>query len=167
MKDFRIELRWGIIFSLLTMILGFVEKMFLGWHDQHIDAQLGNHFIILLLLFMVVFYLGIREKRESYYNGALTWKQGIVSGGMIAVIVAFLSPLSVFFIYHYISPNYFVNMIDYQTHKEKFPMKLSQAKDFFSMGSYIILEISTALSFGIGVSAINALLLRRNDKKQD
>lgn len=167
MKDFRIELRWGIIFSLLTMILGFVEKMFLGWHDQYIEQQLGYHFIVLLILFFIVFYFGIREKRETYYKGKMTWKQGVVSGGMIAVIVAILSPLSVFFIYHYISPEYFTNMIEYQTGKEKFPMKQSQAEDFFSMGSYIILEVSTALSFGIGASSISALLLRRKDKKQN
>lgn len=165
MKDFKIELRWGIIFSLLTMILGFVEKLFLGWHDQHIDTQLGSHFIVLLLLFFVVFYMGIREKRESYYQGKLTWRQGIISGGMIAVVVAILSPLSVFFIYHYASPNYFANMIDYQTQKNKFPMEPRQAKDFFSMSSYIILEVSTSLSFGIGVSAINALLLKKKGPK--
>lgn len=166
MKDFRIELRWGIIFSLLTMILGFVEKMFLGWHDQHIDQQLGNHFLLLLTLFFIVFYLGIREKRNTYYKGKLTWKQGIVSGGAMAVIIAILSPLSVFFIYHYISPDYFNNMIDYQIHKENFPMPEQGARDFFSMSSYIILEISTDLSFGIGAAAILSLFLRTSKSKK-
>ena len=160
MKDFRVELRWGLIFSLLTMILGFVEKMYLGWHDKHIDQQMGGHFLILLTLYVVVFYLGIREKRNYYYKNKMTWKEGIISGGMITVIVALLTPLSVFFIYHYASPDFFHNMIDYQTHKERFPMSRDNAEDFFNMGSYIILEISTAFSFGIGVSALLALFLR-------
>lgn len=164
MKDFRTELRWGIIFSLVSMIWVYIEKNLLNWHDEHIAHQLGYHFIVTILLFFIFFYLGIKDKKKNYYKGRLTWKQGVVSGGMITVIIVLLSPLTVFFIYHYITPDYFEHMIAYQTGKELYPMEVAAARRSFNMTSFIINEVSTTFSFGIGISALLSLFLRTGKK---
>lgn len=165
MKDFRLELRWGILFSLTIMIWMFIEKN-LGWHDEHIRHQLGNHFLVLLLIFIVIYYLGLREKRNNYYKGTMSWKQGLISGSMISVIIAILSPLTQYFIYHYISPDYFQNMINYQTGKSEYPMSVKSADLFFTMKSYLIQAVFTDLSFGIIISAMMALVLRKKPTKK-
>lgn len=164
MKDFRIELRWGILFSFVLMGWMFLEKQ-MGWHTTHIDGQLGKHFLVLIIMFIIVFYAGIREKRDSFYKGSITWKRAFISGAMIAVLITVLSPFVQFFIYHYISPDYFKNMIDYQMNKEKFPMKKESAEMFFTMKGYIIQAVFTDLSFGLMTSAILALFLRTDKKK--
>jgi len=164
MKSFKIELRWGILFSLALMIWGFIEKN-IGWHDKYIDSQLGNHFLVLIVFYAVIYYFGIREKRKSYYHGIMNWKEAFISGAMISVIIAILSPLTQFFIYHYISPDYFQQMIAYQVHKTVMPMSENSAVLFFSMKGYIIQAIFTSLSLGLIMAALMALVLKRKSKE--
>lgn len=165
MKNLRIELRWGILFSLALMIWMFVEKS-LGWHDEHISSQLGNHFMVLPVLYAIVYYFALREKRENYYKGIMSWQQGILCGGIVSAVVAILSPLTQYFIYHFISPDYFQNIIDYEMHKAHFPMSQKNAIDFFSMKSFIIQGVFFSLSMGIVVSAVLALFMRKKTEKK-
>lgn len=166
MKNFKIELRWAILFSLITAIWMFVEQRFLGWHDEHIGSQFGNHLIALVILFGIMYYFGIKEKREHYYKGEITWKRAFVSGMIISVFVALLSPLIEYFNYNYISPDYFDKMITYQTQKEKLPMSQENAQEIFNMKSFIFQGVFTSFSFGIFISAIVALFLRTDKKKK-
>lgn len=165
MKNFKIELRWGILFSLITMIWMFIEKNFLLWHDKYISNQYGAHFIALLIIFILVYYFALREKRRDYYRGKMSWKKGVFSGGLLTVIITVLSPFTVFFIYHYISPDYFHNMIEYQT-TESNNMTTKSAEMFFSMKSFMIQKIFTDLSFGIIIAVIIALFFRKRTQKE-
>lgn len=158
MKDFRIELRWAILFSFVSMLWMFAEYQ-LGWHDKYIANQLGYHFIVVFLIYLIMYYKAVKAKRKSYYDGAITWKQALVSGGTISVLVAILSPMTEFFIYHYISPEYFQNMIVYQTATEH--MSQESAENFFNMKSFIVQGIFTSLSMGFFVSLIVAFLVKR------
>lgn len=164
MKDFRIELRWAILFSFVTMLWMFAEYH-LGWHDKHIANQLGYHFIMVFLIYLIMYYNAVKSKRKNYYDGAITWKQALVSGGTISVLVAILSPMTEFFIYHYISPEYFQNMIAYQTAAEH--MSLESAENFFNMKSFIVQGIFTSLSMGFFVSLIVAFLAKRQPKEEE
>lgn len=165
MKDIKIEIRWALLFTLISMIWMFVEVNFLNWHDKYISSQFGNHFLILIILFAVVYYFALREKRNQYYKRKITWKQAFLSGCVISVIVALLSPLAEYFNYHYLSPQYFDHMIAYQTEKASHPMTLEAAKDFFNMKSFLIQGIFTSFSFGFLVSLLLALVVRTKKKK--
>lgn len=158
MKNFKIELRWGILFSLALMVWMLIEKN-LGWHDEYIGEQLGYHFISLPLLYALVYYFALREKRESYYKGVLSWQRGVVSGIVISAVVALLSPLTQYFIYHFISPDYFQNIIAYQA--DNTSMTQEGAEELFTMKFYIIQAIFSSLSMGIVISAILALFLKK------
>src|SRR5699024_547461 len=95
-------------------------------------------------------------------KGVMNWKQGFVSGAMLSVLIAIISPLVQFFIYHYISPDYFQNMIDYQP---KNGMPLSGAKELYSMKFFMIQAVFTDLSFWITFSAIIAFILQKQPEK--
>lgn len=166
MKNFRIELRWAILFSLVTAIWMFIEQRFLGWHDKHIGSQFENHLMALVIIFGVMFYFAIKEKRTHYYKGEITWKQAFVSGMIVSVFVAILSPLIEYFNYNYISPEYFDNMIAYQTQKESFPMSQESAEQIFNMKSFIFQGVFTSFSYGFIISLIVALFLRTDKKKK-
>ncbi|HLS31505.1 MAG TPA: DUF4199 domain-containing protein [Flavobacteriaceae bacterium] len=166
MKNLRIELRWAILFSLITAIWMFIEHSFLGWHDKYIGSQFQNHFIVLIILFFVMYYYALKEKRKYDYNGKITWKQAFVSGMLISIFIAILSPLIEYFNYNYISPHYFDNMIAYQTQKESYPMSQEDAEQIFNMKSFIFQGVFTSFSFGIFISAIVALLIRTDKKKK-
>lgn len=160
MKDLKIEFRWGIIFSLVLMVWMAIEKNVLGWHNEYISGQLMNHFVVTILLYVIVFYLALRQKREHTYHGKISYKRVFLSGAIISVVIALLAPLSQFFIYHYISPHYFDNMIEYYTHKEKFAMTQEGAEKFFNMTSFIFSEAGIGLSLGFVVSAALGFVLR-------
>jgi len=166
MKDYRIELRWGILISLVSAIWMFVEKNFLNWHDQYIGGQFMNHLLMTIIIFLVMLYLALKEKRKYYYKGKISWKRAFVSGMIVSVFVALLSPLIEYFNYNYISPDYFKNMIEYQTNKEKFPMTRENAEKIFNMKSFIFQGIFTSFSFGIFISALAALFVRTDKKKE-
>lgn len=164
MRSLRIEIRWGLLFSLILMIWMFIEKN-IGWHDKYIGHQAGYHIIALAVIYILAYSRALMEKRDRYYNGFMSWKQGLISGVVISVIVAVLSPLTQFFIYHYISPDYFKNMIDYQVNQGS--MSEKNARTLYSMKFFIIQEIGIGLSLGIVISAIVALFIRtKKTKKQ-
>lgn len=164
MKDYRIELRWGLLISLVAIIWNFIEKTFLNWHDEHISSQFGNHFLMISLLYFICFYIALNEKKKVYYKGKITWRRAFASGAIIAILIALLSPLVVFFNYHYISPEYFDNMISYQTQKEKFPMSSEGAREIFNMKSFMFIEgFSLNLCLGFLISTILAFPVR-NEK---
>lgn len=160
MKNLKTEIRWGILFSLVSMAWMFIEVQFLDWHDRYISSQFGNHFIILLILFAIIYYFALREKREHYYKGKITWKQALASGVIISVVITLLSPLTEYFNYHYVSPNYFDSIIDYQVHKEH-PMTQESAESLFNMKSFLIQAIFTNLSFGFMASILLGLVVRK------
>src|SRR5699024_1752185 len=164
MKDYRIELRWGILFSLISMVWMFVEKNFLNWHDEHINSQFGNHLLLLVVSFAIVYYLALKEKKEHYYKGKMSWKRAFLSGAIIAVVIAILSPLTEYFNYHYISPDYFDKMIAYQTQKENHPMSLESAQKLFNMKSFIMQGVFTSFSYGMIMGAIIGLFVRTKKK---
>lgn len=163
MTDFRIELRWAIIFSFVTMIWMFIE-FHLGWHDRYINNQLRNHFILTPLIYGLIYYIAIKAKREKYYKGVITWKQALFSGGTLSVLVALISPISEFFIYNYITPEYFNNMIAYQT--EQGLMTEESATSFFNMKSFLIQGVFNSLTFGFFVSIIIAFIVRRKPEEE-
>ncbi len=166
MKNFKIELRWAILFSFILMIEMFFER-YMGWHEvKYIASQYSLHYLVLIVLFGVVYYFGIKEKRKNYYEGFINWKQAFISGAMISVIVAILSPLTQFFIYHYITPNYFKNMITYQVSKADNPLTKAGAQDIFNMTSFVIQGIFTCLSLGLIVSGAVALIVRKEPKEK-
>ncbi len=162
MKNFKIELRWSLLYSLFLLGWMFIESD-MGWHDAQIQNETLYHFIAVLLLYILAITAAMREKRKNYYERAMTWKEGFICGAMLAVLVTILSPMVQFFIYHYISPDYFQNMIEYQVSKG---MPESSAKQLYSMKFYIIQAVFTDLSFGLFFSAIIALFFKNKAKKQ-
>jgi uncharacterized membrane protein len=65
MKNFRIELKWGIIFFLSGLLWMVLEKT-LGWHDrllaQHAMYTLGYAPIAIL-----IYVLALRNKKRKTY----------------------------------------------------------------------------------------------------
>ena len=48
---------------------------------------------------VIIYYLALKEKREFFYNGKLTWKQGFIVGMVMTVIVTVISPLTQYIIH--------------------------------------------------------------------
>lgn len=156
MKKFAIEIKWGVIFTIVSLLWMFMEKQ-LGWHDELIEKQAiyTNFFGIVAI---VIYVLALLDKRKNFFNGVMTWQQGFVSGMIISVVVAILSPLAQYISLEIISPEYFDNLISYAVENGR--MTQENAEAYFNLKSYIIQSFFFALVVGIVTSAIVALFIR-------
>ena len=161
MDKITIEIKWGVIFTLLTLLWMVFEKA-MGWHDLYIDkhAIYTNFFGIIAVL---VYFLAIREKKRNFYNGEMTWRQGFVAGLILTIVVTILAPLSQFITSTYITPDYFNNVIAYSLDTKV--MNQEQAEAYFNLKSYIIQAIFGALAMGVVTAAAIAWILKTKKEK--
>ncbi len=157
MKKFSIEIKWGVIFTIFSLLWMAMERA-LGWHDVHIakHAALTNLFAIPAII-LVVFTL--LDKRKNFFKGKMTWKQGFLTGLVMTVVIVILSPLSMWMTNTLITPFYFDNVIAHSVETRK--LTLEQAEKYFSMGSYIIQSLMGASVMGVVTSAVVAFFVKK------
>lgn len=92
MKTIKLEIKWGLIFSGVTLLWMTLEK-WSGLHGKYIDYHiyLTNLFAIPAIVVMV---MALKEKKKIYYGGQISYTQGFVSGIILSAIIALLSPLT-------------------------------------------------------------------------
>ena len=157
MKKFVTEIKWGLIFTFAGLLWMVLEKT-LGWHDAHIDKHaIYTNFFALIAI--TIFVFALIEKRNKDLDGKMTWPQGIVSGIIISVVVAILAPLSQYITHEFITPNYFKNAINY--HVEAGAMNQESAETYFSLKSYIIQAVFSALGIGVFTAAVVAFFVKK------
>lgn len=157
MKKIYIELKWGVIFTITILSWMLLEKT-LGWHEE----KIADHEWLTLLFapFAIFMYLlEMREKRRRVYGGKMTWLQGFVSGLILTVFVALLSPLAQYITHNFITPKYFNNVIEYSVTNDL--MTRTKANDFFNINSYMWQSALGALGLGIPTAAIVAIFVRK------
>ncbi len=156
MNKIVIEIKWGIIFTVCGLAWMYLEKM-LGWHDELISKH-----PIYTMLFSVVaialFIFALKDKKKNYFQNQMDWKQGFLSGCIVSLIVALLSPMSQYITSEIISPNYFQNAINFAVDNNR--MSLESAEAYFNLKSYIFQGAYGAMSMGIVTSAIVAYFIK-------
>jgi hypothetical protein len=156
-KNYQTELKWGILFSLMTLFWMFMERM-LGWHEELISKHaIFTNFIAIPAIALYV--AALLEKRNKDYEGVMTYKQGLFSGIVISVVVMALSPLVQIITSLVITPHYFANAIKYAVASGA--MKQEAAESYFTLSNYIILGLFGAPMMGFLTSAIVALFVRK------
>lgn len=156
MKNYALELKWAINYSIASLIWMILEKT-LGWHDQHLAKQIQyTNFFALVAIAIYVFAL--LDKKKKDYNGVITWRQGFVSGMILSFIIAVFSPLVNYITYTYITPGYFDKMIDLIVSKKK--QTIDQVTALYNMKSFIFQGISNGLSMGVTFGAIVAYFIK-------
>lgn len=152
MIEFKVELKWGLIFSLVTIIWMAGEKI-IGLHQSYSNWQ-----FLIGIPYTLIFVLGMLEKKRSYYQGSMSFKEGIRFGLILSLIIALLSPFVQFIVLRYVSPDYLSNMINFMVANRR--MDQSSAESYFSMGNQIKTSAYINLVMGVLTSVVVALFLR-------
>lgn len=157
MKKYTLELKWAIIFIFVTFLWMFFEKI-MGWHNENIaeHATFTNFYAIPATL---VYVFALRNKRNKDYEGKMTWKQGFISGLIISIIIAIITPLSTLITHEFITPNYFENVSAFAV--EAGQMTAKEAEAYFSLSNYILQGVIVALLYGAVTSAIVSIFLKK------
>lgn len=158
MQKYAHELKWGAIFTVAALVWLYFEKL-MGWHGPKIGqhATMTNIFAVVAI---AVFVFALLEKRRKL-GGTMTWKQGFLSGLLISVVVAVLSPLSQWLTHSVISPEYFPNIIAHSV--ENGLMSRADAERTFSLGSYMVQGVVGGLVMGVVTSAVVAFFVKRKE----
>jgi hypothetical protein len=157
MKNLKIEIKWAIIFSVIGLLWMLLEKL-VGLHSTHIDKHmyLTNLFAIPAIIVMV---LALKDKKKDFYVGQITYKQGLISGIILSVFIALLSPLTQWITSTIITPEYFPNVIAYSV-ETGYYKSIEEAEAYFNLRSYIVQSTIGALIMGILTTAIAMIFIR-------
>ena len=155
MKNYQIEIKWGVIFFAASLLWMYFEKL-MGWHD----VLIAKHAIYTNFFGLIaIYFFAIHDKRKNFFRGKMSWRQGFVSGVILSIVIALLSPIGQLITHYLISPEYFENAIESSV--ERNAMKQEDAEAYFNLSSYIVQSIAGALMMGVVTSAIVALILRK------
>lgn len=156
MRSFNVEVKWGIIFSLATVIWAALLTA-LGYTTTKI-AQFPVVDSLFFMIAIVIYIMAFRSKRKQL-NNKLTWVQALISGLIIGLIVMVFSIPGQVIIHKLIMPDFFKNSIDYAIRHHK--MTAEEAHAYFNLTSYIKqILIFTPLA-GIAIGAVVGLIMKR------
>lgn len=157
MKNYQIEIKWAIIFSVVLILWCFIEKI-LGLHGPRIEQhQLFSMFYIIPAI--VLYFLAILEKRNKYFLGKASFKKLFFTGFLITIFISILNPLNQFIIHNLISPEFFQNLIAYSVKTNA--MNQNEAENYFNLLNYILISLPFSFFVGIFTSIVAALVLKK------
>lgn len=157
MNKIKVEIKWAIIFSVTTLIWMGLEKL-IGLHGRYIDYHLylTNLFAIPAIIVMV---MALKDKKKSFYNGQMYYKQGLISGIILSAIIALFSPLTQWITSYIITPEYFPNVIK-RSVELGFYKTVADAEANFNFQNYAIQGIIGALVMGIITTIVSMIFLQ-------
>ena len=162
MKNFAIEIKWGIryIFAYLTWVI--MEKS-IGIYTY----KIGDYFFSSLLFYLfafLIFILAINNKKKHFFNNSMDWKQGCVSGIFLSIVIALLMPVCQVVTHKAIAPEFFPNMIKHTLASGK--IKSEVANDNYNLKAYIYQSVFFSLSIGVVyAAAVSSFLKTKNISK--
>lgn len=164
MKKIGIELKWGVIFSLVGLLWMVGEKV-AGLHGTYLDYHmyLTNLFTIPAI---VVIVLALKDKKKNFYDGNMIYSEGMLSGVVLSLIIALLSPLAQWITSYIITPEFFPNVIKRSVELGYFASE-GDAATYFNYSNYAKQGFLTNLMMGVAISAICMIFIRSKGGKQE
>ncbi|MGG5507149.1 MULTISPECIES: DUF4199 domain-containing protein [unclassified Myroides] len=161
MKKISIEIKWGIIFSLVGLLWMLLERL-TGLHSTYIDYHmyLTNLFAIPALVVMV---LALRDKKKNFYGGDMTYSEGMLAGFVISLVIALLSPLTQAVTTFVITPAFFPTVIKRSVELGYYASE-ADAATYFNYSNYAKQGFLLALMMGVATTAICMIFIRSKTK---
>ena len=160
LKNYKIEIKWGLIFALMTLVWVALEKLG-GFHDVRIE----QHAIVTNLISIpaiAIYVFALLDKKRNFFNGKMTYLQGFVSGLIITLVVTILSPVTQSIVSYVITPDFFDSFIQFTVESGK--KTLEEAQAYFNNRNYVIQGLIGAPVMGIMTSAIVAIFTKSRTK---
>lgn len=129
-----------------------------GLHGKYIDYQyyLTNLFAIPAIAVMV---LALKDKKRNFFNGYMSYLNGLITGIILSIFIAILSPFTQWIITYVISPEYFPNVIKRSVELGLYK-SVADAEAFFNYKNFAIQSAIGALVMGILTTAIAMIFIR-------
>lgn len=156
MRQFRIEIKWSLIYAAFVLLWSLGEQL-LGFRDKYLEKG-ENISMLIFLPVVVIYFLAILDKKKNFYNGKMLYTNGFLCGIWLTVGIMLLTPLVQFISSSLISPDYFKNLISYSVEKGIFSP--DEAKKQFSYGNYVFVNIVIEMLTGVVFAAFAPIWLK-------
>ncbi len=103
--------------------------------------------------------MALKDKKKNFYNGQITYKQGLISGIILSILIALISPLTQWITSYVITPEYFPNVIK-RSVEIGYYKTTEDAQANFNYKNYAIQGAIGALIMGIVTTAIAMIFIR-------
>jgi hypothetical protein len=133
-----------------------IEKS-LGWHDEKI-ADHAVYSTIFAVVAISVYVFALLDKKQNFYQGQMSYKQGLIAGVVMTFFIVLLSPLSQYITSVWLTPDYFPNVINYAV--ESGEMSQTDAEAYFNLESYMLQSTIGAAIMGVITAAIIAFFVK-------
>ena len=162
MKSISIEIKWGVIFSLVGLLWMLLEKL-VGLHGTYIDYHmyLTNLFALPAVVVMV---LALKDKKKNFYQGDMNYSEGMLSGFVIALVIALLSPLTQWVTSFVITPEFFPNVIKRSVELGYYATE-ADAATYFNYSNYAKQGFLMSLMLGVATTAICMIFIKTKHNK--
>ena len=107
--------------------------------------------------------LALKEKKKVYFDGNITYVQGLVSGIILSVIIALLSPITQWITTYLITPEYFPNVIK-RSVEIGYYKTTAEAEANFNYSNYAVQGAIAAFVMGLLTTAIAMIFIRTKNK---
>ncbi|MEC5142027.1 DUF4199 domain-containing protein [Chitinophaga sp. 212800010-3] len=158
MKNYNIEFKWALVFAGTILLWNTIEEI-AGFHNKYIASQ-PIFGAIILIPAVIIYVFALKEKRTKWYGGIMNYKQGVLSGVILSLMIGALSILTSNINLRFIAPQYLSNAADYAVSKGT--MTAEAAKQQFNLSGYIVTGAIGAVITGAIITAVVMLFLRRN-----
>ena len=155
MKKFEIELKWATAFTAVSIAWVYLER-YLGYHDAKVSSQAIFSFWLMVPQ-ALIYIVSIRQKREKYYGGEITWQKAFISGVVLSAVIAGLSPAAVYLMVEFISPEFLSNILEVRAEQG---MPREGLVQIYNLNNMVSQAIFNNLATGVFFSAIIALFLK-------
>ncbi|HRN79210.1 MAG TPA: DUF4199 domain-containing protein [Ferruginibacter sp.] len=157
MKAVQIEFKWAIYFSMMVLVWMWLEKLS-GLHGRYIDYHLylTNLFAIPAIWLMV---LALKDKKQTFYGGQMTYIQGLISGIILSSFIAMLSPLTQWVTTYVITPEFFSNVIKRSVELGYFP-NTEAAENNFNYNNYAVKGLFGSFVMGVITTTVAMIFIR-------
>ncbi|PPK85036.1 uncharacterized protein DUF4199 [Neolewinella xylanilytica] len=141
------------------LLLWMALERLVGLHGPYIDRHALYTNLIAIPAFLI-YCLALRDKRDHFYGGTMTYRQGFVSGAITTAIITLLAPLAQYVTHALITPDYFANVQAYAVASGN--MTEAEARTYFNLTSYMAQAALSSLFTGLIISAVVAIFFRKH-----
>lgn len=160
MRKYKIEIKWAVIYALMTIAWALLGKVLGFQHEKIKWVFVFNTFILIPSL--VIYFLLAIDKRKNFYGGAMSFKQGFVSGFITTILISILCVFTTWISMKLISPDFFNDAISYFTSNKT--MTAENASQQFSLNSFIVQGFIGAVVTGLLFSLITSAFITKSSK---
>ncbi|MEZ4933509.1 MAG: DUF4199 domain-containing protein [Saprospiraceae bacterium] len=148
----RTETKWAVIASIILFIWLFIEKILGLQTPDKMSTWAIVDIIGSLLIFIAVYFMVTREKREHDLRGVMDWQQGFWAAAIMTLIFIPISTLLLYIFIQAVNPDFASNVFE-------FISKGSIERD--PIDAFLFSHVRIAVIAGLIFSAIFAFINKR------